>query len=76
MPDIPYERMNENPAPPTEESDPIENRRPIPGLIPQQLRPSVSKLAVRNNGEIIDFCVRCNKMVFSKIKTDDTYENF
>ena len=61
MPNIPYERVNEDPSPSTEASDPIEN----PRLIPQQLRPSVSRLAIRNNGEIIDFCVRCNNMVLT-----------
>ena len=68
MPNIPYERINENPPPSAEECDPIENcNRLNPNrLIPQELRSSVAKLGVRNDGEIIDFCVRCNKMVYFK----------
>ena len=67
MPNIPYERINETPPPSTEECDPIENcHRLNPRLIPQELRPSVTKLDVRNDGEIIDFCVRCNGMVYGR----------
>ena len=44
MPNIPYERINKNPPPSTKECDPIENFQTLnPGLIPQELRPSVSR---------------------------------
>ena len=64
MSNIPYEHMDENPLPSSDVGDFNGNpRRVNPGLVPQQFRPAVSKLIVRNDGNFIDFCVRCNKMV-------------